>query len=363
MIVLIVGGTVDITVHEVMKESLTDQIHLKELHLANGGDWGGLNVDKEFQNFLDEVIGADVMEVVQNRHREDYMDLMDSFEIKKRLIRPKSDTKETIKLPIIIAQTYETLNHEKLENSSKIPKKYQGKIKFSKDKLRIDAEILKGFFEETCTQICVISREYLDQIRHYNVDKILMVGGFSESAILQEKVRKTFPGMRVIIPEEAGLAVLKGASLYGHNPSLIVSRACKYTYGICAMRNFEPALDPFEKKIIHGHHVLCKDRFSVHARKGQKFEFGEVTGENNYVPSDPDSSEMSIDVYTSEKETPRFVDDVNVKCIGHLKVPLNPRQGSKAKTVTVQFMFGKTELDVVAKLDGRETKASFDFLK
>ena len=36
-----IGGTIDITVHEVQQDG-----HLKELHHANGGAWGGIFVDK-----------------------------------------------------------------------------------------------------------------------------------------------------------------------------------------------------------------------------------------------------------------------------------------------------------------------------
>ena len=38
---LIVGGTIDITIHEVQPDG-----RLKELYHANGGAWGGTYVDK-----------------------------------------------------------------------------------------------------------------------------------------------------------------------------------------------------------------------------------------------------------------------------------------------------------------------------
>jgi hypothetical protein len=43
-----------------------------------------------------------------------------------------------------------------------------------------------------------------------------MVGGFSESTILQEHIKKGFPDKNLFIPKEAGLAVLKGAVIFGH---------------------------------------------------------------------------------------------------------------------------------------------------
>ena len=35
--------------------------------------------------------------------------------------------------------------------------------------------------------------------------------------------------LRIVIPQEAGLAVLKGAVVYGHNPTTIDERIAKYT--------------------------------------------------------------------------------------------------------------------------------------
>lgn len=49
-----------------------------------------------------------------------------------------------------------------------------------------------------------------------------MVGGFSESPITLDVVKNAFPTKRVIVPEEAGLAVLKGAVLFGHQSNSVL---------------------------------------------------------------------------------------------------------------------------------------------
>ena len=357
------GGTVDITVHEVVNDNAGNTT-LKELFSAYGGNCGGVNVDEAFIGFLGEVLGADTMEVVQTRYREDYISVLDTFELKKRQVTPDSTAKDRISLPVSFATTYESMNKEKLENTSRLPIKYKGKVNFDKGKLSLTQDVMRGFFENTCNTICALADEYLQQNRRYNIDKILMVGGFSESAILQDKVRKKFPKKRLIIPGDAGLAVLKGAVIYGHNPSMVVERVCKLTYGICSIKHFEPALDPSDKKIVRNKvHVLCKDRFSIHAVKGQSFKTDAVVGENIYVPSDPKSTEMLIDVYTSPRTSPRFIDEADSRKIGHLKVPLGDvRTREKDVTVKVQFVFGNTELGIIATVNDIKTKASFNFL-
>jgi hypothetical protein len=50
--------------------------------------------------------------------------------------------------------------------------------------------------------------------------------------MLQEHVKSAFPHKTVIIPEDAGFAVLKGAVQFGFNPKVINPRIIRFTYGI-----------------------------------------------------------------------------------------------------------------------------------
>lgn len=50
---LLSGGTVDITVHEIGENS-----KLKELHKSNGGHMGSTKVDENFIKILEELVGA-----------------------------------------------------------------------------------------------------------------------------------------------------------------------------------------------------------------------------------------------------------------------------------------------------------------
>ena len=53
-----------------------------------------------------------------------------------------------------------------------------------------------------------------------------MVGAFSDCPIIQDAVYKAFPDNQIIIPEDAGLSVLKGAVLFGHRPDYSRSELC-----------------------------------------------------------------------------------------------------------------------------------------
>ena len=304
------------------------------------------------------------MEVVKRKHSDDYSELMQSFEIKKRNTKPDMTGTETVTLPMSFLTTFKEINRRELKDVLGEKEEYADKITLSNEKLRIDAETWKYLFSRTVNNICGVAREYMDQINDANVKKILLVGGFAESPMLQRKMQETFPDHRIIIPEESGLCVLKGAVLYGHNPAMITSRVSKHTYGIKTFRHFEPALDRPEKRVVREDMVLCKDFFSIHARVGQEFQPGDMVGEHEYVAYSAEAQTLQVDVYTSPKKYPRYVDDEGCEKIGEMRVKQQP--GSK---VRLQFVFGKTELTLNATaVDEQGTAmplqdAHFEFLE
>lgn len=77
------------------------------------------------------------------------------------------------------------------------------------------------------------------------ISHLFLVGGFAESPVVQEAVRAEFAGsssggVRVVIPQGVGLAVLRGAVLYGLDPSVVHVRRATRTYGIGIIRPFDP---------------------------------------------------------------------------------------------------------------------------
>ena len=78
---------------------------------------------------------------------------------------------------------------------------------------------MRKLFKESCDSNVRNMKELFSEPASLGTDTIILVGGFSESEILQQAIYKSFPKKRLIIPQEAGLAVLKGAVLFGHSYS------------------------------------------------------------------------------------------------------------------------------------------------
>jgi hypothetical protein len=159
---------------------------------------------------------------------EDYIDMFRDFEIKKRNIAPEKTEKITLRIPISLVEIANEINGRPMKDCI-AKSKYREHLVLTSDKIRIEADVMKGFFGSTLQRILDHVEKLLAKPRVNSCSAIVMVGGFSESPMLQERIQEHFPDMKIIIPEEAGLAVLKGAVIFGHNPTTIAERVCKFT--------------------------------------------------------------------------------------------------------------------------------------
>ena len=113
------GGTVDITAHEVSGEFQYD-----ELFAANGGPWGGENVNLAFQDYLRQIFTDDTFSEFCRNHTVDFYDLMVDFERKKRTFDYTEMNDIVIKLPsfllkqidfLSVAPDLAVIHHDKLK--------------------------------------------------------------------------------------------------------------------------------------------------------------------------------------------------------------------------------------------------------
>lgn len=196
------------------------------------------------------------------------------------------------------------------------------------------------------------------------IETILMVGGFSESNMLQEAVRNSFPSQRVIVPEDAGSAVLMGAVIFGHQPSAITSRVSRYTYGLKTYRIYDPMKHPYSRRVVMGDRVLCQGCFDRHVEVGQEVEVGMAFGEKQYIPPGANDLVMAVKIFTSDKKDPCYVDEHGCSYIGSLIVDFSDISGSRDRTASVKLIYGRTEIGVEAKrcATGDVLSAHFQFL-
>ncbi|WAQ98267.1 HS12B-like protein, partial [Mya arenaria] len=349
------GGTVDVIVHEIVGDK-----NLKELTSASGGPWGGTMVDNEFDAFMETIFGKDFYFRFKNECVGDYIGLHRELELRKRKISSNADGKQTFSLPFALL---ELIDKKMLKLVDKRLKIYKGDVSLKGGKLRIASEIMKGWFKESCLKTTQHLKRILQQNACDGTNTILLVGGYAESPMLQSEIKDAFRDKTVIIPDEPGLAVLKGAVLFGNDPLVVVSRIARCSYGIRVYQDYDPKIHPKKKKTTVGGKLKCKDIFAKHVQRGDELVVGQAQLHKRYTKVEADQTTLGVYIYTSTNDDARYVDDNDCTYLGCLEIEVPPGD-SKENGIKVSMTFGGTELKVEARDEkyGVKKIANFDFL-
>lgn len=313
---------------------------------------------------LADIVGESALHAFSKDHTDDYLELLREFELQKKGIKPDTEGNIVMRLPY----TFKAMYEDRIKRLSRNQKKIDADncIKISKDKMIIESREMKRFFDKALLTITEKLKEILMKPDMKDANSILMVGGFSESIMLQKIISDSFSEMRIIIPQEAGSAVLKGAVIYGHRPHIISERKCKYTYGLRIYAKFNENIHDRCKKICADGVDICEDIFSKHVEIDQTLRVDESQSSQIYHPTFPDQKAMYFEVYASTDRHPIYVTDTSCIKLGKLLVPMNDVTGGKSREVKVQMFYSGTELGVeaITETDGtpNNVKAYFDFL-
>lgn len=216
VVCFIKGKRVDISIYQKQSNG-----NYKELHRSTGGPWGGNNVDEAFDQLIIKIVGAICFQKFKYDCKEDYLEFHRALEIKKRLTKPESNQKVAIHLPISLAKTFEKETGESMRDIMQ-EMQYFSKMSWYGHKLKMEADLFKQLFKKPVYMLVEHLQQLMAEDNLSDVSTLLMVGGFLESPIMQDAILNAFPDKRVIVPEEAGLAVLKGAVMFGHEPCAVL---------------------------------------------------------------------------------------------------------------------------------------------
>ncbi|KAK3099718.1 hypothetical protein FSP39_008541 [Pinctada imbricata] len=330
------GGTADITVHEVRGNN-----SLREIHKATGGAWGGTKVDSAFYQFLVKLFGNDVLIELKDKCMDDYLGIIRDFETKKRTIKPDMEGKIAIKVPFQLFEIFKTHSEETLAEA--LPNtSFSKSVALRADKLVIQCEIFKQFFTDAVDGIVDHVKDILKQFEETEIKKVLLVGGFSESPMVLQKLKSVLPNQRIIAPQDPGLAVLKGAVLFGHDPTVISSRISRYTYGFELKMPFERGVHPEIYKVVDKGKTFCNYVFDVCVNVGDEVPIGH-TVKRTYIP-DEDDARYGLPLYRTGNRSPTFTRSGATEKLGAVKIRMPNGGWPEESRLHVVMEFGWTEI-------------------
>ena len=322
---------------------------LKELCHASGGDCGGMSIDNAFIQIIVRIIGAPLICVLKQEEPDAYLDILREFEMIKRKIKTDTTGKMNVTFPCATITSLCEQHQNKTLNSMIQSSPFSSKIELKRDKMKFDADFMKSLFEETINNIVSLVTDVLRKPAAKSVPLLLLVGGFADCPLVQSAMKTNFPDKHIIIPEEAVLSVLKGAVLLGHKPDYIASRVMRVSYGTDVTVLFDPDNHEQHRKYTIDGEDRCSDIFSEIIQKNESVAVGTIVS-HNYTTDTKYQSKLYIAIYGSNKKKPTYVDEDCCFLIGKVKIDI-PSPTRKKRLVSVEYIFGNTEISITATDD------------
>ncbi|GFR72037.1 heat shock 70 kDa protein 12A [Elysia marginata] len=368
------GGTVDITVHE-----LDPSGHITELHRATGGPFGSIGIDTEFERLLCGIFGIEFVEHYKRKYPMGWVHLTTDFESRKRSASPFKSTSLNVSPPFTFINDFKK---HKYDPEVAVKKYGDSEVEWSpQGMLRLTPAAMKRLFLPTVTHIKQAVGDVLNHPNARGLKYLFLVGGFAESPILQYEMRQEFGHLiKLLIPQEVSLAILKGAVLFGVDPSIVNVRRSRLTYGVGILNRFDPKKHPASKRVRRDGVDWCTDILDKYVETDQPVMLGNSVV-RSYTPAKTGQLSIVLNVYCSHNPNVRFITDPGVTRCGTLCLTLpvldldvgggeatgghGTRQAPPPpREIQARMSFGDTEINVVAidMVTGKLVKASIDFL-
>ncbi|XP_052072640.1 heat shock 70 kDa protein 12A-like [Mytilus californianus] len=345
------GGTVDITAYEVQTK---DQ--LIELCPPSGGPWGGAEVDIQFLNIVRKIFGKDVWCEFEKSNMRDCLDILRMFESRKKIIGSNNEDTTRLLFPRDLFDKYKETTGREFQSSLGITR--------TRDKLIFPMDVLENLFSKTFNAIIVHVRELLQKPELQHIRTILMVGGFSDSELLYQRIKSEFTEINVLRPHDAVSSVLKGAVIFGHTPEVIPERICARTYGIACNFPFDAQTHPPELRQVYDDREMCTDIFQPIVKKGDTIILGKSCFERQFLPTCSNDDTANIDIFVSPDSNPKYTYSGrgdNVKKLGSLHLNISDTKKGKNRPINVRITYESTEIVVTAVEEGTNNVVSKKF--
>lgn len=371
------GGTVDIACHEIIGEKRD----IQELSLSpeqSGNFCGGTAVNEEFQKFLGELVDDPGFKLQEPDVEQDKLEwkaeinrlVYRTFESKKILFGRQDHNHTTY--PVIIPDALWEIYHDDLEkNVTAMNKEGDMSVQMEgrRRKLKLSPEKMASFFrapiDETANLLVNILCTHGKKI-----SRVYLVGGFGGCPYFQQEIKKKTKEMlnRTVdfrIPREPDLAVVRGATAFRNDPTVIRSRKANATYGIGVSFPFDSKKhsDCGDRKYYNKdwEEWRCKSILSPFVLTGDSVRNDEifVTSVN---PHSKSSDSATFKIYSTPNKDTKYCDMADVSKLGTLTV----QRGGHGldRKVHVVFDITHTEIQVLAvdTTSGNVKKTVVDFL-
>ncbi|XP_076071988.1 heat shock 70 kDa protein 12A-like [Mytilus galloprovincialis] len=326
MVVDLGGGTVDITVSEILESG-----KMKEISKASGGKWGGDTINKKIVDVLNDIFRQHLQRL-RSEEINSYLELLADIESAKREYDEDDDF--ALRLPEFL---------QKHLNVGELANKFGNNIVIGKGEKYIlfSQEMMKGIFKKCISDITKHIFGLLQEAK--GVSEIILVGGYASSPIVQTAFKEEFgQKFKLIIPQNPEIVVLTGAVISGHSNEPITGRVAKYNYGL----GIRASVDPGDRNLLLGNDRHQKI-FHLLIEKGRRMDVGKYVESCKIKVNDSNQLD-SIELYITKNDNPEHEININdFTKIGTIKFKLPKLR--KPTTFTISLWYDETEFRVIAE--------------
>jgi hypothetical protein len=196
------GGTVDLTTWKLLDENQLDEI------TERAGDYcGSIFIDKEFVKYLQGKIGKDAIDSLKDNHSGQLQYMIQDFCIRAKFPFTGEDTNFLYEMdlknvrPALIQYITDDVKKDLEEKDWKITMNFDD---------------IKLMFDPIIKRILSLIHAQLDNSREA-CSLMFLVGGFSQSKYLQNRIEQEFRGIvgNILVPTNPISAISRGATIYG----------------------------------------------------------------------------------------------------------------------------------------------------
>ena len=188
---------------------------IRELYKATRGPFGGHNVNRQFRILLEQIFTKSFLDNYACHNPVDWLCLMNDFEVKKRGKRICEGGTTRIRLPGSFLSKF--LSQRGCDINTAIQQHYNlDEIKVLRNEyLCLEPKVMRQLFNPVLDDIISHLSNLLAKPELSEVKFAFLVGGFSDSAVLQERIKGHFgQAYRILIPHCASLAIVQGAEAF-----------------------------------------------------------------------------------------------------------------------------------------------------
>ena len=330
-----------------------EEENLKQTAKANCHHCGGTKIDELFFDMLDTLLGDDVLQNFERACRRDHLHMLRQFEIEKK---PVSSDKNIV-IKIHISECLQNIVQEVTGQSIQdriAQSELKDNVWFEKGTLYTAADWIKNdIFLGVVQKITCLVQTALDETKRNDADTTLItVGGFSNSPMLQQTIQSMFSQIETIPVKDPHLAVVKGAAIYGSNPSIITERLSVYSYGFATTGRFIEGVHDQSKKFFVNGLPHADDVFLKFVEVGQTVKIDEILFSQVYDPAIEGHLTLPIPMYECTQKSPVHVTDVgcvrfNYKTIesrGEWQVPIQRKILISVSFTGSEFLLNVTDI-------------------